>query len=74
MEGYGLTESTAAATLCKFPDTSSGNVGGPARGLDIKLIDVPEMNYFTNNVKNGISFPEGEICMRGPIIFKGYYK
>jgi len=43
--------------------------------IEIKLIDIPEMNYFTTDVdENGRSMPRGEICMRGKSIFCGYYK
>lgn len=34
---------------------------------EIKLVDVPELNYFA---KNGT----GEICIRGPNVTVGYYK
>ena len=33
----------------------------------VKLIDIPEMGYFAKDNK-------GEICAKGPSIFKGYYK
>lgn len=36
--------------------------------LEIKLVDVPEMNY-SNKDNNS-----GEICIRGPNISLGYYK
>lgn len=68
-EGYGATETTAASCLQRIGDNNAGSVGGPYTCNEIKLVDAPEMNYFTNSHP-----PKGEICMRGPNIFKGYYK
>ncbi|KAL0144089.1 hypothetical protein V8B55DRAFT_1483465 [Mucor lusitanicus] len=68
-EGYGATETTAASCLQRMGDNNAGSVGGPYTCNEIKLVDVPEMNCLTTNHP-----PRGEICMRGPNIFKGYYK
>ncbi|VDM44927.1 unnamed protein product [Toxocara canis] len=67
VEGYGQTECAAAATLGMDADTTTGHVGVPLLCNAIKLIDVPELNYFAKD-------DVGEICIRGYNVFKGYYK
>lgn len=67
IEGYGQTETSGAATLGWPKDTSAGHVGPPLSSCVIKLVDVPEKECF---VKGG----RGEICIKGPIVFKGYLK
>uniref|UniRef100_F1KZW9 Long-chain-fatty-acid--CoA ligase n=1 Tax=Ascaris suum TaxID=6253 RepID=F1KZW9_ASCSU len=67
VEGYGQTECVAACAVCIPADMSTDQVGIPSPCNAIKLIDVPELGYFT---KDGV----GEICIRGYNVFKGYYK
>ena len=56
---------------CSAPDdTEGGNVGPPAVVNEIKLVSVPEMNYSTSDRP----FPRGEVCVRGPSVFKGHLK
>jgi long-chain acyl-CoA synthetase len=69
IQGYGLTETTAGATLSKPEDVVSGHVGRPLPCCEIKLVDVPELGYTSNSKP-----PRGEICIRGPNVFVGYYK
>uniref|UniRef100_A0A8C0NIQ7 Long-chain-fatty-acid--CoA ligase n=1 Tax=Canis lupus familiaris TaxID=9615 RepID=A0A8C0NIQ7_CANLF len=66
-EGYGQTECTAGCTFTTPGDWTSGHVGAPLPCNHIKLIDVEELNYWTCK-------GEGEICVRGPNVFKGYLK
>jgi long-chain acyl-CoA synthetase len=50
------------------------HTGGIVSSLEMKLVSVKEMNYCTDSVdENGKSTPKGEICLRGPAIFAGYF-
>ena len=56
LEGWGMTETSTAAT-CNLPDDFRfGSVGKPFPGVQIKIAD------------------DGEILVKGPNIFRGYYK
>ncbi|KRY16650.1 Long-chain-fatty-acid--CoA ligase 5 [Trichinella patagoniensis] len=67
LEGYGQTECVAAACLTLEGDHVAGHVGPPSPSCIIKLVDVPDMNYFAKN-------NQGEVCIKGPNVFHGYYK
>ena len=71
-EGYGQTECPGSICLTETFETEGGHVGGPSGALEIKLIDVPELNFSTKPLVG--SLPSGEICVRGPLTFSGYYK
>ncbi|KAF7145634.1 hypothetical protein RHSIM_Rhsim04G0205300 [Rhododendron simsii] len=70
LEGYGMTETSCVITSMEEGDNLSGHVGSPNPACEVKLVDVPEMNYTSEDRP----FPRGEICVRGPIIFRGYHK
>jgi len=43
--------------------------------IEFKIIDVPEMNYtIKDKDEKGFYRPRGELYMRGPGIFKGYFR
>lgn len=66
IEGYGQTE-CAAALSATLPGDHEGTVGAPLVCNQVKLVDVPDMNYFAKDNK-------GEVCVRGANVMKGYYK
>jgi len=74
IEGYGLTEVSGAATCTSYKDLSNYSAGGPIKTCKIKLEDVPEMKYNSKTQLDGESSPTGEICIKGPILFKGYFR
>lgn len=69
-QGYGLTESYAVATVQLTGDFSLGNIGPPAGCIEVCLESVPEFEYTVDDKPN----PRGELLLRGPTIFKEYYK
>jgi len=70
IQGYGMTETSAAATIMAQTDITTGHNGAPLPCNEIKLVDVEEMNYLHTDSPH----PRGEVWVRGPNIFKGYFK
>jgi long-chain acyl-CoA synthetase len=61
IQGYGLTETSGAATATYEADNRVGSVGKPFFNAEVR-IDNPD--------KEGV----GEVLIRGAMVFKGYYK
>ncbi|KAI8971536.1 hypothetical protein BDF20DRAFT_684545 [Mycotypha africana] len=68
--GYGMTESCGMCCIMAPEQFGYGPVGAPVPCCEIKLVDVPEANYFSTNTPK----PQGEVWVRGPAITKGYWK
>eukprot|EP00698_Gefionella_okellyi_P006850 TRINITY_DN164_c0_g2_i1.p2 TRINITY_DN164_c0_g2~~TRINITY_DN164_c0_g2_i1.p2 ORF type:complete len:673 (+),score=175.41 TRINITY_DN164_c0_g2_i1:4506-6524(+) len=69
LQGYGLTETSAASTISLPNDVMNCVVGSPLTCCEIKLEDVPEMNYTSSKKPH-----QGEVLIRGLNVFQGYYK
>jgi acyl-CoA synthetase (AMP-forming)/AMP-acid ligase II len=69
-EGYGMTETCCMITMTDHEDAMIGHVGAPVYSCELKLVDVTEMGYTNADQPH----PRGEICVRGPTVFQGYYR
>lgn len=73
-ECYGQTETTGGSFATDPYDKNIGHVGGVTPHTEFKLVDVPEMDYTSKDTENGLPAPRGEICIRGPACFPGYFR
>lgn len=71
-ENYGLTENAGKATGAFASDMVTGHIGGPMACMKLRLRAIPEMGYECEDLESGTN-PKGEVCMKGPSVFKGYY-
>ncbi len=56
LEGWGMTETSTAATISTEDDFKVGTIGKPFPGCEVRIAD------------------DGEILVKGPNVFQGYYK
>jgi long-chain acyl-CoA synthetase len=56
LEGWGMTETSTAATISTPDEFKIGTIGKPFPGCEVKIAD------------------DGEILVKGPNVFQGYYK
>ena len=58
IEGWGMTETAASGTLCHPSDATNGHVGLPCSCVELKLVDVADMDYRTDvGVKHPMAPP-----------------
>jgi long-chain acyl-CoA synthetase len=74
VEGYGQTEDCAGVLITSQYDRICQHLGGPGWNSEVKLVDVKDLGYYSTDKDpiTGKSQPRGELCVRGPLLFKGY--
>ncbi|KAJ2385614.1 medium-chain fatty acid-CoA ligase faa2 [Coemansia sp. RSA 2603] len=70
IQGYGQTETIANGLIQKIDDLSTGIIGIPSPGVDIRLRSIPEMGYDAEHSTQ----PRGELMIRSKGIFSGYFR
>lgn len=69
LQGYGLTESCAASFIMLPDPRMAHTVGPPLMTTEFRFESVPDLEYDAT-----ASPPQGEILLRSPMLFSGYYK
>ncbi|CCH60943.1 hypothetical protein TBLA_0D04470 [Henningerozyma blattae CBS 6284] len=67
-QGYGLTETFAGICLCEPHERDPGTCGAIGISSECRLKSVPQMGYHADKDY------KGELQVRGPQVFKHYYK
>jgi long-chain acyl-CoA synthetase len=70
LAGYGLTETCACGALGNPLQYSSEAIGPIVGSLEIKLVSLPDLGYFTDDVPRA----QGEIYMRGTPVMTKYWE
>lgn len=65
LQGYGLTETTGAATSLDPSSNGNAGVGSPIGNVAVRLVDWEEGGYTGES---------GEVWISGPSVCNGYYK
>ena len=74
VEGLGMTELSGSPFCTNYNDYTNFTAGGVNWGARMLLKSVPDLGYTVNDVIEGIICPAGEMCLKGPVVFHGYYK
>ncbi|MFT4081632.1 MAG: long-chain fatty acid--CoA ligase [Nocardioides sp.] len=65
LEGYGLSETSSAASFNQLGDTRAGSIGKPIPGVEMRIVDDAGTELPAGDV--------GEIVIRGHNVMKGYW-
>ena len=74
IEGLGMTELAGSAFATNLHDLTNFTAGGIIGGAKMVIKSVPDLGYSIDDEIDGVKCPAGEICLKGPLVFKGYYK
>ena len=74
VEGLGMTELSGSPFCTNYNDFTNFTAGGVNWGARMLLKSVPDLGYTIDDEIEGIKCPAGEMCLKGPLVFHGYYK
>ena len=74
VEGLGMTELSGSPFCTNYNDYTNFTAGGVNWGARMLLKSVPDLGYTADDEIEGIKCPAGEMCLKGPLVFHGYYK
>jgi len=66
LQGYGLTETSPAAIVCRLDDEFTGTIGLPIPSTEVMITGEDGNPLPTGGV--------GEICIKGPQVMEGYWQ
>ncbi|CAD2222973.1 long-chain acyl-CoA synthetase [Angomonas deanei] len=66
VQGYGLTETVCCGAIQRTGNLQYDSIGQPLKTVEMQLRDTEEFKH-TDKPE-----PRGELCLRGPFLFKGY--
>jgi long-chain acyl-CoA synthetase len=74
VQGYGQTETTGPILAQRADDVYPCSIGSTLSHAEGKLVDIPEMNYFSTDTTDGKPTPRGELLVRGGAVTPGYWR
>ncbi len=66
LQGYGLTETSPAAIVCRLDEEFTGTIGLPIPSTEVMITSDDGNSLPTGEV--------GEICIKGPQVMEGYWQ
>lgn len=66
LQGYGLTETSPAAIVCRIDSEFTGSIGLPLPSTDVMIVGDDDNPLPANE--------SGEICIKGPQVMEGYWR